>query len=122
MVMASEGTGSPVNMSLGSAASTSLSRGVRSSPSTAAIRSRNPGGAGRLLERTRARRGVQRAGVGHDLDPALVDLGQQRREDAYRVLDEARVGVLAARSSEQRHGDLGEVVGDEVVDLAASRI
>ena len=42
MVMTSEGTGSPVNMSLGSAASTSLSRGVRSSPSTAAIRSETP--------------------------------------------------------------------------------
>ncbi len=79
---------------------------------------RHAGLGGNFLQRLLAGQRIDAAGIGHHLDAARLDLAQQRR---HHVLDEVGgitvVGIAHTLGGENRHGDLGEVVENQVIDI-----
>ena len=63
--------------------------------------------------------GVRAAGVGDDLHPLLHAGGEGAAQQVDDVARVAPLGVGCALLREDRHGQLGEVVAAEVVDVAA---
>jgi hypothetical protein len=73
----------------------------------------------RSHQRVAAGRRVDAAGVGDDLDAARLDLLHQRLHGRDEVGRIALGRVLGLGADQQRHGDLGQVVEDQHVDVAA---
>ncbi len=69
-------------------------------------------------ERRAAGRGVDAAGIRDHLDAACLDLFHQRAHGADEVGRVALRRVFGLGAAEQRHGDFGEVVEHQHVDVA----
>ncbi|CKS08887.1 Uncharacterised protein [Mycobacterium tuberculosis] len=65
--------------------------------------------------------GVQATGVGDDAHPAVMGQAQAVLELGQEGLRVAAIGVFHAVATENQHGQLGQVVAGEIVQLAAGQ-
>ena len=64
---------------------------------------------------------IHAAGIGDDLDLPVGDLARQRaHHDAHEVGGIARLRIAQLLRRHDRHGDLGEIVAHQVVDVAVA--